>query len=572
MKRLLLRPGRALFVPLCLIALTLPAAGCRDDAGGGGETDDGTGTAGDETAGTADETGTGDDDGGEIDVIPAPAGLRRLTPSQYVSSVELMLGSAAAAAADPPPLPQLGHFDSQTAVDESLTPTDIERYESSAIDIGSAVMEDPSTLNALVPCVAAGADPACYQTVAEELGRLAWRRPGTDEEIALVVDIANAGYEWGEGDFLTGIKYEVAAILQSPNFLYMVELGEPTGDGDVRQLNNYEMATRLSFFLLGHTPDSDLLDTAESGQLLAEEQIRAVAQDLVERPEARERLGEFYDELYRLRDLENKGKDAGLFPMFSPELAEAMRQETLLLIQNVVFEEEGDFLSIFDANYTFVNNDLATLYGMSPPDFPWQLVPLPEGQNRAGFLSQAAFLTTFSHTDVNSPTRRGLFVQETLLCTEIQPPPADVNPVAPEPMVGQTTREWLEQIHNADPSCAACHGLMDPVGFAFEHLDAIGAYRQLDNGLPIDTTGEVAGLGTFSNPAELASLVRNDPRTPNCVVRNLYRSTLGHEEGLDQAEGMVLLNDSFAESEYNYKSLMVELAANPLFRLVDAPK
>lgn len=569
------RPG-SLALPLCVSMLALSAAGCRDDVQGDGGTDTETGTGGTDADGTmtgvVDETGgTDTEDPTEVDVIPAPGGMRRLTPNQYVSSVTLMLGAAAGEAANPPPLPQLGHFDSQTAVDEPLTPVDIELYESSALAIGSAVRDDPSGLAVVAPCVTAGGGEDCYDTVARELGRFAWRRPVTDEEATELVSIATAGQAWGEGDFLTGIKYEVAAILQSPNFLYVVEVGQPTGDGTVRELDQLELATRLSFFLVGRTPDLDLLAVAESGGLGTEADIRYTALDLLDRPEARGRMTEFFDELYRLRDLETKGKDATLFPTFSTDLAAAMRQETLLLIENVVFEEESNFLTIFDAPYTFVNDELAALYGMSPPAFPWQLVQLPPEQNRAGILTHPAFLTTFSHPDINSPTRRGLFVQETLLCTDIQPPPPSVNPMPPTPTEGQTLRDWLEQEHN-EGSCAMCHSLMDPIGYAFERFDPIGAFRQLDNGLPIDSSGEVSGVGTFANAAELASLVRNDPRAPTCVVRNLYRSTLGHREGVDQIDGIVLLDEAFAETDYDYKNLMVELTLNPLFRLVDAPK
>ena len=505
-------------------------------------------------------------------MIPPPGGMRRLTPSQYVGSVEIILGDVAAAAAAPPPLPQLGHFDTTTANNEPLTPTDIERYESSAMAIGTAVMSNSAQLNAKVPCVAAGQDPGCYEEVVSVIGRLAFRRPVTDAERTQLLDIANAGYEWGGNDFLTGIKYLVAAILQSPNFLYVVEVGEPTGVGDQRQLGDYELASRLSFFLLGHTPDTALLDAAEGGQLRTDDQIRSTALEMLSRPKARERLSEFYDELYRLRDLANKGKDAAMFPTFTPELAAAMRQETLLLIQNVVFEEESSFMGIFDANYTFVNDDLAQLYGISPPAFPWQLVPLPVDQGRAGFLTHPAFLTVFSHPNINSPTRRGLFVQEVLLCTDIQPPPPGVNAMPPSPAEGQTLREWMESQHNVEPGCATCHGQMDPLGFAFERFSPIGGFRQLDNGQPIDSSGDVGGLGSFGGANELASILRNDPRTPNCVVRNLYRSTLGHDEGLDQADGLALLEQAFTDSDFNYKVLMVELTVNPLFRLVDAPK
>ena len=575
MKTLSLRRNHALALPLCLVALMLPAAGCRDDGGGAPGGSEGSGTAGPDTegtGGTADGTATeGDTEGGEINVIPPPGGMRRLTPEQYVSSVTLIFGAAAGDVADPPPLPALGTFDSQTAAQEPLTPVDIEAYETSSRSIGTVVSNDPAGLTAMVPCVATE-DASCYDTLARDLGRFVWRRPLIEDEVTTLVAIAEAGQEWANGDFYEGIKYQISAMLQSPNFLYVQEVGEPTGEADLRELRQYELASRLSFFLLGHTPDLALLDAAEGGGLETDEQVQALAVEMLDRPEARQRLAEFYDELYRLRDLATKGKDDVLFPTFSPTLAAAMRQETQLLIENVVFEEEGNFLDIFDANYTFVNDELAQVYNMPPPAFPWQLVPLPAEQSRAGFLSHPGFLTVFSHPDVNSPTRRGLFVQEHLLCTDIQPPPADANPMPPSPVEGQTIREWLESVHNADPSCATCHNLMDPVGFAFERYDPIGAFRQLDNGLPIDSTGDVAGLGSFGNAAELAGLLRNDPRVPNCVVRNLYRSTLGYDEGLDQAEGIAALDEAFSESEFNYKTLMVELTVNPLFRLVDAPK
>lgn len=573
-----LRRAGARALPLWLAALALAPAGCRDQPVPGGDTDSASGTAGSSEGGgpgTVDDgSGTEGDTDGPIDgdVVPAPGGVRRLTPSQYVKSVRVLLGEAAAAAASPPPLPELGHFDSHTAVHEPLTPVDIESYESSAMAIGNVVRDDPSTLSWLVPCVVQSPGAACFEDVARGLGRMAWRRSVTDDEVATLTGIASAAQEWGDGSFLVGLKYEVAAILESPNFLYLVEVGQPTGEGDIRELDQYELATRLSFFLLGHTPDLELLDAAEAGSLGSDSAVRSVASELIERPEARERVAEFYDELYRLRDLENKGKSSMMFPNFDADLAAAMRQETLLLIQNVVFQEQTSFLDVFDAGYTFITDELAQIYGIAPPAFPWQLVQLPDNQGRAGFLTQPAFLTIFSHPNVNSPTRRGLFVQEVLLCTDIQPPPPTVMAMPPSPTEGQTLRDWLEQQHNSDDSCAGCHSLMDPIGYAFERFDPIGQFRQLDNGLPIDSTGDVAGVGTFANAAELAAIVRNDPRTPNCVVRNLYRSTLGWEEGIDQIDGINALDAAFSDSDYDYKSLLVELTVNPLFRLVDAPK
>ena len=184
MKTISLRSGHAL-ATLCIVAL--PLVGCQHDAQPQGEGDGSSGTAGvDSEAGSGDATGgEGGDEtgGGEVDVIPAPGGMRRLTPSQYVKSVEVLLGTAAAEAAQPPPLPELGHFDSHTAVNEPLTPVDIESYESSAMAIGEVVRQDPSTLSERVPCVSSGQDASCYEAVASELGRLAWRRPLGEDEI-----------------------------------------------------------------------------------------------------------------------------------------------------------------------------------------------------------------------------------------------------------------------------------------------------------------------------------------------------------------------------------------------------
>jgi hypothetical protein len=284
-------------------------------------------------------------------------------------------------------------------------------------------------------------------------------------------------------------------------------------------------------------------------------------------------VARFYDEFLTIRDLAHKGKDPELFPQFTPELANSMREETQRLIESIVFEQDGDVLELFDADYTFVDDRLSALYGVgSPGAGQWASVSLPDEQHRAGVLTHASVLAMMSHGSLNSPTRRGLFVQEHLLCTDIPPTPPDVNPTLPDLTEPMTLRERLEEAHLSVESCAGCHNLMDPIGFAFEGFDPIGAYRTEDNGFPIDSSGAVTGIGEFAHAADLAALVRDDPRLPRCLVDQVYTSALGFTSAPDQDAPLADVNGAFASSDHNMRALLVELTTSPVFRRVDEPK
>jgi len=576
---------RSIGAPLFAV---LSLAACRNDTANNG---DGSETGGAETSGGslegasdpsetddptnddgADESGT--DTGEQAEYMPPPGGLRRLLNHQYVASIELVLGPEAAAAALPPPHQTLGGFDSIDAAEGSPSPADVELYERSANAVALAAVENPATLAAVVPCIEQEAPPpSCYQSVATEIGRLLWRRPLTEDETVAYATLAFDAQAWAAGEFMPGVQYMLVALLQSPRFLYLVEVGEPAADGIARELGPYEVAARLSFFLLGRTPDRELLDRAEAGELATADDIRDVAWQLLDEPLAQGTVARFYDELLTIRNLADKGKDPELFPQFSPELAASMREETQRLIADVVFTQDGNVLDIFDAPYTWVDAELAALYGVSPPaPGEWEQVQLPAEQNRAGIMTQASMMAMLSHGEVNSPTRRGLFVQEQLLCNEIPPVPPEVNPVLPEPGEPMSLREQLETLHLTNPSCAGCHALIDPLGFAFEHYDAIGAYRTLDNGFVIDSTGSVGGLGEFGNAADMMSLVRDDARLHRCLVNQMYTNALGFPKTIDQEAPLATIDEEFASSDYNLKQLLVELTASPVFRRVDEPK
>jgi hypothetical protein len=492
---------------------------------------------------------------------------------QYIGSIRTLLGANAALAATPPGDPQLNGFETIGASDLATPASSVETYESSALAIASAVVSDPAVVTTLLPCVPNGAsDFACLRQFVTTFGRLAWRRALTDAEITRVTGTGVTAAK-AYNSFEAGLGTTISCLLQSPYFLYIIEIGAPDKvDPTVQRLTPLELATRMSFFLLNSTPDAKLLDDAEKGALDDEAGIRATATAMLARPEARTMLADFYKEVYHLRELGTTTKDPVLFPQFTPALKASMQEETLRLIEDVVWTRDADAREILSADYTFVDAELAQLYGVAVPSGGgFAKVTLPAEQKRAGMLGQASFLTRGAHDKETSPTRRGNFIREAILCDPIPPPPPTVNPVLPDDGTPKTVKQKLLE-HMQDPSCANCHSLMDPVGFALEDFDAIGQYRTTDQGFPIDTTASTDDLGAFASAPELAVLLTKDPRSSDCVVEKLYRQSMGHLETTGEQPAVDDLRKSFSSKGHSIRSLLVEVSASPAFRLVGAPK
>lgn len=508
---------------------------------------------------------------------PVPSTMRRLLKRQYVNAVRTLFGTEASEAASPPDDASIDGFDAIAARTIAVSDSAVAEYEQSARAVAKAAMKNQARINMLLACKPqSSADSACFQSFAKNLGRLAFRRPLTDAEISRYAELGQ-GVGASFGDFSAGVEATISAMLQSPRFLYMQEVGEPTqpDDTSTRLLTDSELLTRMSFFLLDTTPDQTLLDLVDAVGLRDEEQIRYVASVMLERLEAHAALGAFYEELYRLRELDDIGKDAALYPSFTPSLASSMREETRKVIEDVVWTRDADVRELFTADYTFINKDLAALYGVDAPSGDaFGKATLPHDQGRSGILGHAGVLSRFAHSAQTSPTLRGKFVREKLLCQAIPPPPPDVVAQLPpdDPSQGpQTMKQKLSQ-HQKDPVCASCHTLMDGVGFAFERFDAIGAHRTTEQGLTIDTTTETEGLGAFSSPAELGAILRDNDDAAMCVVRNVYRSALGHIETKGEEEEIQAIAAEFAAKGYRVKELLTDLVASPAFRIVGVPQ
>jgi len=529
------------------------------------------GSAGTDTAGETQGDGDGSDSDDPIpaDYEPSPVSLRRLLGSQYVASIRLLLGDAAADAAAPPDDAAINGFAAVGAAQLALGSAEVDRYEASARDVAEAAVADGAHLQYL-DCTPQGpSDDACMRTFVQRFGRLAFRRSLEADELDryTAVGLTTAG---DLGSFDEGIESSLAALLQSPLFLYQVETGEADPDQPgQRRLRGTELATRVAFFLTGATPDGALLDAAEAGELDDNDGLRNSAFALLEREDARGALGNFSEELLKLHELEGLPKDAATFPTYDAELAAAMREETRLFIEHAAFEG-GDFSEIFDANYTFVNDVLAAHYGI-PGEFDeaFVQVTLPPDQRRGGILGHASVLSVLAHVSSTSPTHRGKFVRETLLCTTIPAPPPGVSTDLPVGDGTETLRERLE-IHMTDPSCSGCHVLMDPIGFALESYDGVGAFRTMDNNKPIDDASELDGV-PVAGAAELGSALRANEAAHACMVRNLYRHATGHIESESELEALQAVTTAYIDSDFDLPSALVEIVASPAFRVVGEP-
>ncbi len=542
--------------------LTLPLlilAGCQGGDGRGGTF----GTSFDDEADSAE----GDDEGIEDGEYAAPR-LRILLARQYVAAVGSLLGPQAAMAATPRADVALNGFDAIGAAQISLTSFDIDAYEKSAGAIAAIAINTPGAVDPYLKCTPQGPDDLdCMRSFVEEFGLLAWRRPLDDTELTRWSDVGlSASLDFA--DFNKGVEFVIAGVLQSPNFIYQVEVGEPDPDDPtLRKLDGYEIATRMSFFLLDSPPSRELLAAASSGELDTAAGVRAWAEVLVEDQRARAAFDNFFDEVLQLRQLDEAAKSTTTYPGWSPYLADSMKVETLALIDDIIWLQDGDYRDILTAEHTYVNEVLADHYGVAyPGPSGFQKIPVPPGQKRGGVLGHASLLSVLAHVSSTSPTLRGKFVQERLLCAAIPPPPPGVVTDLPSGAEYKTMRERLAA-HQEEPSCAACHSIMDPTGLGLENYDGIGQFRTIENGVVIDTLSDLDGE-SFDGALQLGEILRERPKFSLCTVINLYRHATGHVEAEGEIPRLVGVDQAFMEGEYRFKAALVELVSSKAFRYV----
>lgn len=509
------------------------------------------------SGGMSTSTPMGDDvDCGKTRVGVAP--LRRLTREQYDNSIRDLLGidgqPSTALSSDE----KLAAFFSNSV--SPVTRLSIEQYSDAAEDVARAAVAQ--RLDALTGC-AGNQTAACAEQFMQSFGRRAFRRPLESVELARYRGLFDTYQARGFGE---GIRLVLQAMLQSANFVYHLELAPAPAGEDVAPLGGYEVASRLSYALWNTTPDAELLDAAAAGKLDSKAGITEQAQRLLKSDRARDALASFHVQWLGLDSLLDSAKDTALFPAWNDDLKRAMRDETVNFADFVVRKGDGRLQTLLSAPFTVASPDLLGLYGSSATPAADGTVQLDPSQ-RAGLLTQAAFLSAHAHANQTSPVHRGLAVRKNLLCTELPDPPMDVDNTPPEPDPKATTRQRFAQ-HREDPSCAGCHSLLDPIGVGFESYDAIGRFRTTENGLPIDASGELTGTGsgTFSGAVEMAQKLSVSPEVRSCLQKQWFRFSLGRFESAEDSCSLKALSEQFAAADYDVKALLLGLVTSDAFR------
>ena len=433
----------------------------------------------------------------------------------------------------------------------------------------TGVGESPSRSKIFVCTPAADKEEeACARKILTTLAHRAYRRPATDREFQNLLRTYQAGRK--EGSFEAGIEMALQRILSGPEFLFRVER-DPAGvaPNTAYRANDLELASRLSFFLWSSLPDEELLDLAERGQLrdweVLDQQVRRMLAD----PRSKALVSNFGGQWLAIRNVRAVSPDPKLFPNFDDELRVAFQKETELFFESLV-REDRPLMDLLNADYTFVNERLARHYGI-PNIFgsSFRRVTLAD-EARRGLLGQGTILTTTSRGNRTAPVLRGKWVLDNLL--GIPPPPPPANVAASLPEKGEdgkvlTVRQQLET-HRNNPACSPCHSLMDPIGFSLENFSAIGQWRTMDSGMPLDASGSLYDGTRFQGPIELRKLLlERKELIGHTVTEKLLTYALGRGlESYDQPAVREILREA-APQNYRWSALIGGIVHSTPFQM-----
>ncbi len=503
-------------------------------------------------------------------------GLRRLTHSQYNNTVRDLLGDHSRPADRFPPEDFVGGFKNQTRT-QGIPPVLEDAYSTAAERMATNAFR-AGDVNGLIPCAPSqGSGAKCRDQFVRSFGEKAFRRPLNDVEVRRYTELF-AGQASTTGKFLEGARVVVEAMLQSPKFLFHVTAG------DAGRLRDYAIANRLSYLLWDTMPDRALLDAAAKGELRTADGIERIARGMLRDKRGQQAAGEFFSQWLRFDRMLTAAKDDGRFPSFTPELAATMVQETRMLLDHLVWNDLN-FMDAFTADYSFLNAELARLYGLPEPAGEFEIVKFPAALPRAGILGQATFLASTTGPVDTSPTARGLFVREHLLCQVVPNPPPGVNTNLPDPATADAARAKRERLlqHVENQSCSGCHRLMDPIGFGLEKYDAVGAWRDKETveiysgsgegrrskpvNVDITATGEIAGVpnSTFEDSRALGKVLAASPICQDCVVKQVFRYAFGRPEAAPDRSTIAAAAATFRSSGFKFKEVLISLVRSPQF-------
>lgn len=547
MTRRPLFPGLRTTLSLTSVVLALASSGC---------------TA---LLGSPDDAGEGEE--GAVENLPlsaAPSDLRRLGKLELGNSVRALLPALPGDAHPAADVPK----DNNVALAFSLPGTVSEIEVKRFMDLGEEVLTRLGA-NAPSSSVVCGGDEAtCARDFVADFAGRAFRRPATPGEVddlMVLYDKLRTDPEMAFG-FAEALDVLVEAILQSPGFLYRWERGPraPQVEGELVKYDSYEMASRLSYFLWNTMPDEELLVAAQNDELATPDQVEAQTRRMIADARFDQTLGDFATQWLELSELPTILKDTNVYPAFVPGLGQAMLDEARAFVRDVFRSSSPTLDSLLHSTASRVSPELANFYGVAPSaDGVVDLGPA----GRQGILMQSGFLAAKGNSYRTSPVRRGKLVLNRLLCIDVPPPPPNAVLELPPPDPNLTLREQMAE-HAASPGCATCHETMDPLGFAFEHFDGAGSYRELEGNLPIDATGSLEMGGdtwSFDGAPALIDELAKSREVHDCFARQWLRYALDRFEQPEEKGAVTALLNAHEESGLDWSELLVEITRSKPF-------
>ena len=456
----------------------------------------------------------------------------------------------------------------------SVSPDLWSDYRTAAEALAKRVARDPRLLAAITPPGPTDAAGKARAFV-EGFGRRAFRRPLSQAELTRYLGLFNKGPAlFGTPDaFADGAELAIATFLQSPHFLYRSEVSGTPVNGRIA-LDDYEVASRLSYGLVSTMPDDALMAAAGAKKLGTRDGVLEQARRLLDTPAARQMVADFHGQLRRVRDYEAIKKDEKLSPLFPQGVGEDLKQETLAFVHDVVFTQGRGLKELLTATYTFANSRVGRMYGQNTPapaagrPDPFMRVELDPGQ-RAGLLTQMGFLTANAEEQTPNIIIRGVHIAHDVLCIDLPPPP-DAVPPLPAIVPNSTNRQRVQQLTQAAP-CSNCHERnINPLGFAFENLDGLGRFRTQDNGQPIDARASYTLDGrdvSFDGPTVLIKAIAESKQAHDCYTRRWAEYLYGREIDLAVPADAGLVDQAGLRSKANMsvKDMILNLVATDAF-------
>lgn len=497
---------------------------------------------------------------------PGRVTMRRLNKVEYDNTIHDLTGLDLNLAKDFPSDDVGNGFDNIGDV-LTIPPILLEKYLDAAVTVAQAVVENEAAEKRVFPNEIIPGDENALQLVSlnvEHLMTRAFRRRVAEEEVGEVVNLMVNAFQGGRP--VEQVKQlAIAAVLSSPHFIYKTEADDPNQFvNGVRPLDDYEIASRLSYFIWSSMPDEELFKLAAARKLHTEKEIEQQVERMLADPKSEALVKNFAGQWLQLRDVTLLAPDPEMFDV-DPELLASMQRESELLFADMIRENKS-ILQLLEADYSYINQRLAEHYGIETEFESNEFKKIDLAGSRRGMLMHASILLLTSNPTRTSPVKRGKWVLDNLLDEPPPPPPPDVPELEEGGEVLGTLRQQMEQ-HRADPNCAVCHTKMDALGFGLENFDAVGKWRESDGRDKIDPSGTLPGGKSFAGPVDLVKILAEEKKEAfcRCMSKKLLTYALGRGLGIHDRCTVNTIVAKLDGEDHKFGSLVKAIATSPPF-------